>query len=393
MHHDADHETASGAAGQVQQGALLHAQVLLQTALGEKVGGQLDGAAEAGADHGGADAAVQAAHALGLEDLAEAVPGVAVAVLGADGQKGREALQAGLDEEEGRAGGGAHDARGGAAEHVDAQALGLAVLEDERGEGLAHGLVEAEAAAVEQDLVDVGAADAAVDAAQALVAHDDGDAVEGTAVVVRLVALGLELALQLHADLDRLEGVGGRHGAAGGDAASDEGAAEEDMSARMLGHWASFALCFFSPGMRKGGIGYAHGREGARAARGNLPSCCRHGVLWGVVVAVAAAAAVGPFEDSSLELPGSALQRWMRRAEGRGEKRGGGCPGGSAVSFRGTCTRGDRSDSKRPTRTKQEETRRKKEKKNEGERMARAGSARVRRPMAVRGAAYIREQR
>jgi hypothetical protein len=37
--------------------------------------------------------------------------------------------------------------------------------------------------------------------------------------VVRLVALALELALQLHADLDRLERVRRRHGSAGGDTA------------------------------------------------------------------------------------------------------------------------------------------------------------------------------
>jgi hypothetical protein len=48
--------------------------------------------------------------------------------------------------------------------------------------------------------------------------------------VVRLVALVLELALQLHANLDRLEGVRRRHGSAGCDAARDEGAAGTAMS-------------------------------------------------------------------------------------------------------------------------------------------------------------------
>lgn len=45
---------------------------------------------------------------------------------------------------------------------------------------------------------------------------------DGTAVVVRLVALVLQLALELHANLDRLKGVGGGDGAAGRYAAGDE---------------------------------------------------------------------------------------------------------------------------------------------------------------------------
>lgn len=85
MHDAADDEPRHGTAGQVQGGALLHAEVAHQPALGEEVGGQLDGAAESRADHGGADAAVEAGDTLGAVDLGGAVKGVAVAVLGADG--------------------------------------------------------------------------------------------------------------------------------------------------------------------------------------------------------------------------------------------------------------------------------------------------------------------
>ncbi len=230
MHHNANHKAAGRAAGQVKERALLHAQMVHQPALREEVGRQLHRAPEARPDHGGAHAAVQAAHPLAPVDLAEPVPGVPVPVLCADGQERRVALQARLDEEKGAAGGGAHDARPGAAEHVDAQALRLAVLEDERRQPVAHGLVEAQTAAVQQHLVDVGAADAAVDATYPLVPDDDRHAVQGPAVVVRLVALGLELALQLHADLDRLEGVRRRHGPAGRDAARNEGAGGTAMS-------------------------------------------------------------------------------------------------------------------------------------------------------------------
>lgn len=49
---------------------------------------------------------------------------------------------------------------------------------------------------------------------------------EGAAVVMRLVTLILELALKLHANLDRLERVRRRYGSAGGDATRYEGALE-----------------------------------------------------------------------------------------------------------------------------------------------------------------------
>lgn len=53
--------------------------------------------------------------------------------------------------------------------------------------------------------------------------EDNADAVDRTAVVVRLVALLQQLALQLHADLDRFKGVCRGDGAAGGYTAGNEG--------------------------------------------------------------------------------------------------------------------------------------------------------------------------
>lgn len=198
MHEAADHETADGAAREVKRGPLFHVEVPHQPPLGEEVRRQLHGAPHTGTDHGGADTPVEPKDAIALADLLRAVEKMLIPVLRPDGRKGREALQACLDEEEGRAHGSADDARGGAAEHVDTHALNLGVAKDEVRDGPAHGLVEAEAAAVEEDLVDVGRAEAAVDAAEPLVADDDGDAVEGAPIVVRLVGLGLEFALELH---------------------------------------------------------------------------------------------------------------------------------------------------------------------------------------------------
>jgi len=48
--------------------------------------------------------------------------------------------------------------------------------------------------------------------------------VDWASIVVRLVAFVLKFALELHADLDRLKGVGCRHGPAGCDASGYEGA-------------------------------------------------------------------------------------------------------------------------------------------------------------------------
>lgn len=199
VHDAADDKAADGAAREVQGRALVHGGVADEAPLGEEVGGQLDGAAEPRPDHGCAGAAVQARDALGAEDAGQAVERVAVPVLGADGPGGRVALQARLDEEEGAPRGGAEDAGGSAAQHVDGHVLGMLVVEEQGSQALAHGLIEAQPTAVEQDLVDVGGAQAAVDTAQALVPDDDADAVQGPAVVVRLVTLGLELALELHA--------------------------------------------------------------------------------------------------------------------------------------------------------------------------------------------------
>lgn len=199
MHEAADYETRHGAASQMQGSAFVCAEMLDHRPLGEEVRGELDGASEAGPDHGGAHAPVQPpGDALGLVDLPHAVEGVAVLVLRADGEQRREALEARLDEEEGAARGRADDAGAGAAEHVDAQALLAAVLVDQGGQAVPHGLVEAQAAAVEQDLVDVGAAETPVDAAQSLVLYDDLDAVEGALVMPNLVAFRLELTLELH---------------------------------------------------------------------------------------------------------------------------------------------------------------------------------------------------
>ena len=90
---------------------------------------------------------------------------------------------------------------------------------------MAHRFVKPQPAPVQQNLVDVRASDAPVDAAYPLVAHDYRYAVNGAPVEVRRGGGGLQLALELHADLDGLEGVGGGYGAAGCDAAGYEGAA------------------------------------------------------------------------------------------------------------------------------------------------------------------------
>jgi hypothetical protein len=186
MHEAANNETADSTACKVQRGALLHTSVADELSLGQEVRGQLDGATEAGSDHGSANTTVQPTNALSAVDAGQAVERIAVLVLGADGAERRVALQARLDEEKGAAGGGANHARGGAAEHVDEEVLGFFILQEQASQGFAHGVVEAETAAIEEDLVDVGGAETAVYAPKTFVAHDDTDAMDGAPVVVRL---------------------------------------------------------------------------------------------------------------------------------------------------------------------------------------------------------------
>ncbi len=177
MHAKAHDKPRHRTASQMQRRALLHAQMLDQPPLRKEVRRQLHRAAEPRSDHRRAHAPIQAPEPFSPIDLREPIEGVAVLVLGAYRQERRKALEPGLHEEKGATRGGADDAGGGAAEHVDTQVLLGAVAQEQGGEPVAHGLVEAEAAPVQQHLVDVGAPDAAVDAAQPLVPHDYADAV------------------------------------------------------------------------------------------------------------------------------------------------------------------------------------------------------------------------
>ena len=121
-------------------------------------------------------------------------------VLSTDGPKCREALKACLHEEEWAASRGADDSRSRTAEHVNAQILGVPILEKELRKRIAHGVIEAQTTAVKENLVNIGGTDTAVDIANSLVAHNDAHAVDRSSIVVRLVALILKLALQLHAE-------------------------------------------------------------------------------------------------------------------------------------------------------------------------------------------------
>lgn len=64
MHDAAHNEAADGAAGEVQRGTVLHAQMPRETALGKEVSRQLDRATETGPDHSGADTPVEASKTL-----------------------------------------------------------------------------------------------------------------------------------------------------------------------------------------------------------------------------------------------------------------------------------------------------------------------------------------
>lgn len=143
-------------------------------------------------------------------------------MLSADGSYGREALQTGLDKEKGTASSRTEDSGGGASKDVDGHVLRVLVLEEQRGERLSQGLVEAETATVEQHLVDVGGAQTAVYALDALILDDDADAVDRTAIVLRLRAFELQLALQLLSDLEHFGRVSDCDGSASRQSACGE---------------------------------------------------------------------------------------------------------------------------------------------------------------------------
>lgn len=202
MHDAANNEAADSAAGKMQRWAFPHAGVLDQLSLGQEICGQLNRRAEASSNHGSSDAAVQAKEALATIDLSQSIPGIPVVVLSAHGPYGRETLQTGLDEEKGTASSRTEDSGRGACKDVDAEVLRVLVLEEQRGERLSYGLVEAETASIEKHLVDVGGSQTPVYALDAFVLDDDADAVDRTAIVLRLGAFGLQLALQLLSDLE-----------------------------------------------------------------------------------------------------------------------------------------------------------------------------------------------
>ena len=107
MHDAADHESATGATRQMQRRSLMHVQMFYQPPLGKEVRRQLNAAAEPRPHNRSSHASVETADTLGAIDFPEAVQRVLVTMLSTDGEERREGLQAGLDEEEWRAGRGA----------------------------------------------------------------------------------------------------------------------------------------------------------------------------------------------------------------------------------------------------------------------------------------------
>ena len=64
---------------------------------------------------------------------------------------------------------------------------------------MAHGFVETQSTSIEEDLVDVGGSYTAVYSSDTLISNNYTDAVDRASIEVRLMALGLQLSLQLHA--------------------------------------------------------------------------------------------------------------------------------------------------------------------------------------------------
>ena len=104
MHNAAYDESTTGATCQVQRRSLMHAQMLYQPPLREEIRRQLNTASKSRPHNRRSHPSVETTDTLGAMDFPKAVQRILVTVLGANGEEGREGLQACLDEEEGRAG-------------------------------------------------------------------------------------------------------------------------------------------------------------------------------------------------------------------------------------------------------------------------------------------------
>lgn len=155
VHHTANDESRCRAASQMKSWTFLHAEVLDQTTLREKVRRQLDGATETRADHRRIHTTVQATSSFRGIDLAQAVERVAVLVLCADGKERRIRLEAGFHEEEWRGACCTNDTGRGTGEDINAERLDVRIVVDGRRDSLAQGLVKAKTASVEKNLVDI----------------------------------------------------------------------------------------------------------------------------------------------------------------------------------------------------------------------------------------------
>lgn len=139
----------------MQSRTLLHAQVAGQTALGKEICGELHGTAETGADHSSIDTTVYAPNTLALVDLAKAIKGVFIVVLGADGEERRVGLKTGLHKEERRPCCSTNDTRSSSCNDIGTEGLDLGIFVYSICEVCADRFVEAQTAAVKQDLVDI----------------------------------------------------------------------------------------------------------------------------------------------------------------------------------------------------------------------------------------------
>jgi hypothetical protein len=208
----------------MQARALLHTKMPNQTALCKEVCGELNRATEGSSDHSSLNTTVETTNTLSTVNRLEAMPCARVMVLSTNRPEFREALKTGLYKEEWTASRGTDNSGSCTAEHVDAQILSISIFEEEFGERITHGIIEAQTAAIEEDLIDIGSADTAVNFPKSFVAYNNAHAVDRSSVVVRLVALILKFALQLHANFNCLKRVCRGYSAARRDAASDEGA-------------------------------------------------------------------------------------------------------------------------------------------------------------------------
>ena len=182
MHDAAHHETTRSTASQMQRRTFLHSQVLHQSPLRKKIGGQLYRTSKTRPYHRSTHTSIESRNTLPLINLPHPIQGIPISMLSPYRCERRETLQSRLNQKERAARGSAQNARRRAREYINSQTLCGWIGVYCRCQRMSYRFIESQSTSIEDHLVDVCCTDSAVDSFDSFVAHNYGNAVEGSFV-------------------------------------------------------------------------------------------------------------------------------------------------------------------------------------------------------------------